>query len=155
MRCWNRNRAIYLPIIVALALCSLPRFGCICADGTHLPLCQRLVDDAWGQLAQLLASSERPRGCSCCVARRPQPAAPVRGCNGSSEPCDCELTFEGPEWSAPNQVDQAQFADLPNWCPTDIPSLPDSLSPALCPVTDSARHGPPQRLALGMVRLNV
>lgn len=92
-------------MVALLIVGSLPRFGCVCADGSHLPFCQKLVRGALEGLGSAFSDSAKPKKCPCCGNCHSEPVLPQRGCNGSEDPCECQVTLEGPQWNAFDRVE--------------------------------------------------
>ena len=143
-----------------LVLSSLPRFGCVCADGTQLGFCPKVMRNLVQQVGEVFRAAPAHDVCRCCCERSAaggeQPAAssiPQRGCSGSSEPCECRLTLEGPESTTLNRS-----------------TLANSLHPVRCCAAENVRGSmlrseravfpllpdrPPTHFALATIRWNV
>lgn len=88
-------------LLMLMLLSSLPRFGCICVDGTHLPYCQKMARNVFMQVKQLFRSSTQAKVCDCCGHCTRQDHSSIPGSEDSSEPCQCVVTVEGPLQSSP------------------------------------------------------
>lgn len=150
----SRHSRWSLLVVAFLIAGSLPRFGCVCADGSHLPFCQKLVHQALNQLDNAFYDSAKPKKCPCCRNCHSESAHPQRGCNGSEDPCECHVTLEGPQWNASDRVELpasdllAVFSPMVNLSLSSGQRIVDWIQPV-----DS---GPPPLLNhVETVRLNV
>jgi len=92
-------------VVALLIVGSLPRFGCVCANGSHLAFCQKLVHHALNQLGNSFCDSAKPKKCPCCGNRHSESVLPQHGCNDSEDPCECRVTLEGPQWNSSDRVE--------------------------------------------------
>lgn len=140
-------------VLVALLLVSsMPRIGCICADGTHLPFCKKVFGLAFTRFSTIFKHESKKTVCACCAERRTPTAD--RGCdNKSPDPCDCEMTLEGPAWSATKVVEMPVSVEVTFPVFATFPL--DTSRLTSLEVRSVANPAPPQCIAEGAVRLNV
>ena len=143
----------FVPLVALMLVSSLPRVGCISADGTHLPYCQRVIDSLLEQVPSPFAARSATHHCSCCGCQAATQRA-TAGCGGTSKPCDCELTLEGPQWTAHDRAELTQTVELSPL--VALAAVPPALCQAVGATTPRSCHDSPPRPALSaMVRLNV
>lgn len=143
-----------LPLLVLLLVGVLPRIGCVSSDGTRLPYCQKFLNGAFTSLMGSTHSAPREKGCSCCEERRVD-HGPCRDSDSESScPCDCQVTFDGPEWSATDSVDSPQLSLIPfELAAISSDSLKSSTRSDVRVLVE--QHLLPQCIAQGAVRLNI
>lgn len=141
-------------VVALLIVGSLPRFGCVCADGLHLPFCQKLVHQVFNQLDNAFSDSANPKKCPCCGNCHSEPILPERGCNGSEDPCECHVTLEGPQWNSSDRIELPLHGSFKFFSPLASPSLLPILVMAsrVLPVDSGP---PPTANLVDVVRLNV
>lgn len=91
-----------LAVVLLLIGGSIPRFGCVCADGSHLPCCQRAVNEFVHSFSKLFADDQS--ACPCCAARHAAPS-PCSPGSDSRVPCECEVVLVGPQWSSTERAE--------------------------------------------------
>lgn len=105
MRCRKEIPYWMVPVLLLMLVSSVPRFGCLCVDGTRLPYCQKIVDDAIRGFHKLFSSGAREGVCHCCGACTEDAQVPSHDCNGSTDPCDCRVTLDGPQWAESDRIE--------------------------------------------------
>ncbi len=150
----SRHSRWSLLVVAFLIAGSLPRFGCVCADGSHLPFCQKLVHQALNQLDNAFSDSAKPKKCPCCGNCHSEPVLPQRGCNGSEDPCECQVTLEGPQWNASDRVEIPASHLLTVFYPAEALSLSLGQGAVVWAVPVNSAPPPLSNLA-AVVRLNV
>lgn len=154
MRTSCRHSRWTLLVVALLVFGSLPRFGCDCADGLHLPFCQKLVHQALNQLDNAFCDSAKPKKCPCCGNCHSEPVLPQRGCNGSEDPCECHVTLDGPQWNSSDRVELPLFGSFEFFSPLGFPALLPMrvMASRVLPVDFCP---PPAASLVDVVRLNV
>lgn len=102
-------------LVLLMNLSNLPRFGCLCMDGGHLPYCQKMFDHVTEQITQLFQPATKEKACSCCGGCEHEGPVPSPCGNDSSSPCECQITVEGPSQSSPPRDSFHPGVDLLCW----------------------------------------
>lgn len=140
-------------LVVLLAFGSLPRFGCVCADGTHFACCKKIAHGITSQICRLFHDENVSTGCPCCAAKRQEDLANRSEQEVPGDPCKCLIQLEGPNW-----IPAGSF-DLPtDMMVTAIPFVTLPLPPSMIGegaffATDVGPPIPPQLATVS--RLNV
>lgn len=148
----KRHPAWNWTLVLLLVLSNLPRLGCVCADGTHLACCQKVIRGMTDQFCRLFHSSDADKSCPCCAAKQQKQKTAEAGCNGSEDPCQCQVTLEGPQWASSQRV------EIPiDFAISAVLLAPMSLfdsSVRIEPIR-SVDSGPPTPLLASVLQLNV
>lgn len=153
MSCRNLIKRSLPALVLLMIVSNLPRFGCVSADGSHLPFCQKLVSTTISQLGQLF-KSKKQNVCACCGGCEHESTPVPRDCSSHGGPCDCRITFEGPQWSSTDRVDAPVDLDL-NGNVASLPQLQRVPSPVEIRFHRSDQQTDSSPSLTGIVRLNV